>query len=472
MTRCILRIKILFLTLLLLTAVPFTLGCTKAIPLIYEPTSPGVSQVPFTTRLVARYIAAAGQVWIAAPVNWTRPYHEVTVLVPGDLPRRIEAQADGSFLYKFPGDENSTATVDWVDPDGNSHSQQVSVTKAPDALEIGVGEAGLYPNRLYVSENLVWVINSGTDEMNSYDLDTLEETSLSVITPEFSSPWEAAFAPDGAGIVTTLFGGVHTFEPLDYAPVLVSTDGFRDWVQPNGVTILGDKAWVVDPNPLHYFPTILGTGWVSVIQPGDEPSVVNEIDCEWQNPQNVITDGTYIYVCCAGVIDFMPPDFFATPFTPGGVHVIDPATNEIVGSYELGIGGPSVMVLSPDNRYLYVGSNTSAWVYRIDLENSNIINDVTNPIILSDQEGTYVPFLEVSDAGLIAAAVFNTDVIYFIDSFTGEVDPFPVLEPIDMDPDSDELQYGPQDAVFTERNGEGGLLVLSSIASEFHWLPI
>jgi DNA-binding beta-propeller fold protein YncE len=216
----------------------------------------------------------------------------------------------------------------------------------------------------------------------------------------------------------------------------------------------------------------MGHGWVSDISLGDAPSVMAEVNTRWLNPQNVISDGTFIYVSCSGTIDFLPPAYNAIALDTGGVQVISASTREIVASYELGKCGPGPMALSPDKRFLYVGSAVAGGLLRLDLEQRKVLNDASNPIVISDFPGTYVPFVEVTPEGLLICASFNTDTIRFVDSWTGEVDPFPFFGPIELHPDDPDLFYGIQDAAVCRRDGRKGLLILTTVDSAFHWLPL
>jgi len=446
---------------------------------MFGPDTPGVSQIPFLTRLVARYNPGTSQVWIGAPSGWAKSSSEVLITVTNDLPRRVQVYQDGSFIYKFPGDENSTAEVEWTDTAGTGHSEIVMVTNASEGLELFEGEAGLYPNRMIMKDEMLWVVNSGDDALTSYDLATETEQS-SITTPLFSNPWEVDFI-DGSsmGFLTTLFAGVYCFDSVTGLTSEVALNGFRDFASPNGVVTIrtggtdespSGTCWVANPNPVGYFPTTFGQGFISRIEFGETANVSSEINTLWLNPQHVITDGDLVYVSCSGTIDFMPPDYKAVALDRGGVHVIDPDTSQIIKSYDLGICGPGAMALSPDGRYLYIGSGVEGSIFRIDLEEEVVLNNASNPIVISDFPGTYIPFIEVSDNGLLACASFNTDTIRFMDSRTGELDPFPFFGEIELHPDELELLWGPQDAVFATRNGREGLILLTTVESAFHWI--
>ena len=465
------RIKTVLQFGLLVYLIATGLGCTGADPITVDPNSPGVSQLRFVSDLVARFNPDTGQVWIAAPPGWAASETEVRVSVPGDLPRRILSLTDGSFLYRFAGTAESTATVAWIDPGNAKHEETLAVTAPEDTIDRDIASAGLYANRMTASEDVVWVVNSGDDELASYDIETLQPGGMAVSAPQYSNPWEAAFGKGSNGLLTTLFGGVLGFDTATGETVEVDTNYLRPFASPNGVTILGDFGWVTNPNPVSYFPTQFEQGWVSRIELSGDPHVDDEIDTPWFNPQHIISDGTDIYISCSGTIDFVPPDYIATALDAGGILVVD-EQNKVLTTYELGVCGPGPMALSPDGMFLYIGSGVSGSLFRIDLQKETVLNDASNPIVLDDFPGTFISFIEVSPTGLMACGSFNTDTIRFVDSLTGEVNPFPFFEPVSIDGGNPDTYYGPQDAVFVTRGGENGLLILTTVISGFHWLPI
>jgi hypothetical protein len=450
------------------------LACASADILTLSPDSPDSSHVRLLLDITARYDPASGLVWLGAPPGSATSGAEVSVTVEPQYSAKLRALSDGSFFCKFPGDENSVATLQWTDGWGQYRTEQVAVSDPADDLQTDIASAGLFPNRLYVIGDTVWVVNSGDDELASYDLQTLEPRALEISTPKYSNPWEADFMlTSPAGVLTTLFGGVYQFNYSTGESAPVDTTGFRAFASPNGVAILGGTAWVANPNPISYFPSAFDVGWLSEIELGADPKVVAEIETDWFNPQNVITDGRYVYVSCTGTVDFAPPDYLPAALDSGAVQVIDPANRKIIASYDLGRGGPGPMAISPDRRYLYVGSNVAGHIFRIDLFNDTVLNDSSNPIVIDDSVMTYIPMLEMLPNGLLVCPSFNTDTIHFIDSFTGNVDPAPYFAPIDLHQGMEDWDlYGVQDVAYCERDGRRGLLVLTTVKSAFHWLPL
>ena len=454
----------------------FGVGCNGINPIIVDPNAVGVSQTGFVSRISAIYNPDDQRVWLCVPRGFTAPSSKITVSVPDELALTFLTQPDGGFMYRFVGDLNWSATITWTDPNHVSHKDNVTVTNPGNSLDEKVIPAGLYPNRLGKFLDDVTVVNSGDDEIAPFDPNTLEFSSSRIELPQFSNPWEFSVNTSGIGLVTTLFGGVYSFDASSGSIYPVSSDGFSDFSSPNGVAISPSdqtRAWVTNANPISYFPTEFGPGWVSCIElDGHNGSVTNEIPTDWYNPQYVITDGDFVYVSCSGTIDFVPPDYVATALDNGGVHVIDARTNTIVESYDLGKGGPGPMAITPSGKFLYIGSGVAGWLYKIDLENGIVLNDASNPIVIDDYDGTFVPFIEIDKSGLLATASFNTDTLYFMDSETGEQNPFPFFGPVKLHPDDETAFYGPQDALFINRNGRRGLVLLTSVVSSLHWLPL
>jgi len=468
----------LFFTALYFSILIFGLGCTGNNPIVVNLDADVISTTKLVHHLSAVCNEAEGKVWFVIPQGWTEHPSEITVSVPDELPLTFESMQDGGFLYKFDGGPNWSAMVYWTDYTGVSHEDYVAATLPAENFERNIVPAGLYPNRIERVIHGIGVVNSGDDQIVWHTDETFQPTSTPFDLPPYSNPWELS-VHQGSSIVTTLFSGVYTIGRTTLGDIYthpVTTDGFRDFASANGVTIFPgypDLAYVTNTNPVSYFPTEFGPGWVSCVEiDNDNGSVIAEIPTQWLNPQHVITDGDLVYVSCAGTIDFTPPDYIATALDNGGVHVIDPATNTIIKSYDLGKGGPGPMAVSPSGKYLYIGSGVAGWLFKIDLESGTVLNEASNPIVIDDYPGTFIPFVEISYSGLLATASFNTDTLYFMDSETGDMDPFPFFGPVELHPDDESAFYGPQDATFTRRGTETGLVVLTTVESSLHWLPL
>jgi hypothetical protein len=465
------RIHTFLLPAVILSVMLFSAGCSGSNPIAPDNGFDAKTQVEFSSRTVARFDAGTGIVWFGAPSGTLQPNSQVLITFPGQQTIHLASNSDGSFLYRFAGNEDSYFKAEWNDNSGVHHVGDIQATSPFDDLSAHIGSTGLYCNRLYAEGNYVWVVNSGDNELASYDPNTLEKSDVSIFPPAQSNPWEAKFYTPSSGLITTLFNGVYMFDTSTSLLDAIDTSGHRDFASPNGVTITGSDGWVTNTNPLSYFPTTHGPGWISDIDLTSR-KVIWELDSFWLNPQYIINDGNYIYISCTGTVDFAPPDYIATAMTDGGVMVLDPGSHEVIKSFDLGLCAPGVMALSPDSKYLYIGSGVAASIFRIDLLSGEILNGLSNPIVISDYPGSYIPFLTVNENGLIATASFNDDVIRFVDSYTGQIDPYPFFTPIELHPNDPDAFWGPQAAVFTKRAGQSGLLFITTIDSTFHWLEI
>ncbi|MFH1675850.1 MAG: hypothetical protein ABIC40_02410, partial [bacterium] len=344
------------LFVLLSLIIPFFLGCSRGSILSPDPNSPAVTQGNFTGKLVARYNEYSKKVVLGAPSNFSKPLSKIVISIPGEIPVTTHSLPDGSFILRFPGNADMSVGVEWIDSNDENHATTVTVSDPSDDLDVNIKPAGTYPNRMENVGGTIWVVNSGDSEIRPYDANNLLPTGTWIKAPKYSNPWEAAFN-NSEGIFTTLFDGAYYFNLLtgDITPIM--STGFRHFASPNGCAIDNDRAWVVNPNPISYFPSEFSQGWVSSIVIGPIPRVNAEIDTKWLNPQFIIYKNGLLYVSCTGTVDFVAPDYHAVALTNGGIHVIDPGTLKIVESYELGLGAPGPMGFSPDERYLYAASS-------------------------------------------------------------------------------------------------------------------
>jgi hypothetical protein len=78
----------------------------------------------------------------------------------------------------------------------------------------------------------------------------------------------------------------------------------------------------------------------------------------------------------------------------------------------------------------------------------------------------------MTEDGLLIVASFNTDSVHFVNGWTGERNPFPFFEPLKLHEDDPFAFWGVQDIAVCTRNNGRGLLILTSVESKFHWVPI
>lgn len=436
-------------------------------PIILDPNSPDVAQLAFVTSVVAVENPTTLELWLGAPAGTADPSTVVNVFIDNDRHVQFRPFDDGSLLYKFAGTSETAIYMQWIDPSRLEHREDISVSGPPDRLVRALAPAGYIPLQMEAVGDKVWVLDQ-SHSLYPYDLESFihKPGNFYFLSEPYSFDFSipTGIVTAGNDVYTISSGGSYSWE--------VDNGSFREFTGTTGCAILGNKAWVANMDPIHYFPIKAGPTWVSVIDlQGTTPSIIAEIDLTLYTPLDVITDGSLIYVSCNGTINSGPPYLF-NRVDPGGVFVIDPSTNEIIKTYDLGLTGPGSMQLSPDKRFLYVGSTDVTGVFRIDLEQGKIVNGPDNPIYIAGEDVSWggVSVLDVTPDGLLVCG--NSDRLYFVDSRTGEVNPFPFFKPVEIGYENISSNYLIRDVATCTRGGVEGLLILTSGTAMFHWLPL
>ncbi len=186
------------------------------------------------------------------------------------------------------------------------------------------------------------------------------------------------------------------------------------------------------------------------------------------NPQALLLDDSRLYVVSTGVIEQGDNGWQAKG--PAGLSVFARDDLRRLAQLDLGRSAPGPIVRSDDGKYLYIGSLLRAELYKIDLGQLRILRGPEDPIRLVGASGPQSVFgLRWHPAGLILASSFNQDALFVVDSADDQVSPWPFVQPLALNPDSQVLAGSQQIALRPGRNGVdfrgADLYILQSLAA-------
>lgn len=198
---------------------------------------------------------------------------------------------------------------------------------------------------------------------------------------------------------------------------------------PEGVAVAGGYAFVA--NAAYRFDDngaiVFDDGFVTVVRLNDF-RVANRIPTAAKNPQVVVASGGRVVVLCSGESTWDPAAGVIRPVSDGAIEVLDVAGAEtataathviplpIAGSGSL-VGYPSSLAVTPDGRYAYAGSGTTAAVFKVDLQAGQVLRGSDNPISsLGDLSVQDTLAVENGPPGVLFAGSFNRDLVFALDT--------------------------------------------------------
>ncbi|MCD5384074.1 YncE family protein, partial [candidate division WOR-3 bacterium] len=279
----------------------------------------------------------------------------------------------------------------------NNMGETLSLINLEDGtVDNNVVRLGLVPNWATVSEGMVYVVNSMSDDIYIIDI----ETNLivdSILLPEGSNPWAIEFLNDSIAYVSAfLMNSVFSIDVknrviLDTIPVGLS---------PQGLYITGNKIFVAitafDPTTWTW-----GDGMVYVIDAGTN-SVIDST-AVGTNPQSLAmdTDGE-LYVICTGNYGAIE----------GMVYKLDSGTYEILDSLRTGGTPASISISSSGIAWVGAGGwGDNGYVYLIDTNTDSVLRGSDNPILV----GRGVMGLAYDGGGNCYVSSFASDKVYKVD---------------------------------------------------------
>jgi hypothetical protein len=219
---------------------------------------------------------------------------------------------------------------------------------------------------------------------------------------------------DGDGVPET---EVSRFVPKNPQPVAVIGDGlfvaFTSFVSPR-----------VGSMPPIFLPGVLARWSLADLDAAPKLLVLPNFD-----PQELrVTAEGQLLVACSGVLDFQSDGTWRTD-TPGAVLRVDPLAMHVVDQWDLADFAPVTAVIAHGS--LWAGSASKGAVIRIGLADPS--GDRQSFALSTDATDSIFRLLEL-DGGLLAAASYNNDRLYLIDTARRMVSPPPFYEALAIGP--------------------------------------
>jgi streptogramin lyase len=313
------------------------------------------------------------------------------------------------------GEENLSPTRAIV-VNGISSSMAFVEFNVPPQVIDNVGGIGLGPsaNRVALLDQEAYVVNSGTfGAAENASVQVIDMSSSTVVRtiplPDGDSPWDIAIISPEKAYVTNLYGdSVTILDPrLDGSAAIIGTIDLPAGSSPEGIAVHGNRAYIANTGLDRVTFVDYGPATVSVIDtltdtvvdvdgdPGngeDTPVPISGL-----NPQDLAVDAEgNLWVVCTG-------DWVATL---GVVDVLDLATLSETVSLTIGSSPGSIAV---GERVALVGDGAAASVFVIDIATRTVLQDETDPFVLTTTEWSFVPDIVFDRSGEIAFALAQTD---------------------------------------------------------------
>lgn len=202
-----------------------------------------------------------------------------------------------------------------------------------------LGTLGLYPNQVLYHGGKVYVVNSGSSNIQIFDPENNFAESTPIDLGTGKGPMNMVFYDDDIAFVACSYTNQVLKVNVTNGTVLATIDA---GVGTTGICIANGKVYAAntayDGSTYSY-----GQGTVTVIDPVNA-TVTTTIDVG-TNPQAVMEapDGK-VHVVCTG-------DWFSVF---GTIYVIDPSTNTVSTTYDVG-GTPGSISIDADNNLAYLG---------------------------------------------------------------------------------------------------------------------
>ncbi|MDD2331127.1 MAG: T9SS type A sorting domain-containing protein [Candidatus Cloacimonetes bacterium] len=241
----------------------------------------------------------------------------------------------------------------------NSQSRTLSrIDTSTDEVDNSFASLGNVPNKIVVDEDYIWCVNSGDNAIQKISRST--GASLGNILIEIgSNPWDAILHEDNlyvSGLFTGKVYRINTVSGSVSGSVNVGT-------APEALQVLGNKLYVC--NAGNYAQNYAGSS-VSVIDL--ESFTVTATIPVSPNPQYLASHNNLLHVSCTGNWTDLP----------GDICIIDPQTDSLIETIEMGGTPGRIWIASPE--LAYVADNGGQYLYRYHPETFELLNSAANPL--------------------------------------------------------------------------------------------
>jgi len=380
--------------------------------------------------------------------------------------KSIVATNDGSFDPEFQGNTNDLFKVQIIQNGELSDEFTLGVTLLTDIINKNLGSLGDTPSELEIKNNIAYVLNGFSDNIQRFDLSKTPPQELSpVAVPTGSDPVSFDLLDNGKIYTANLIGqSVSLINPdtneceIIYVKenpsvntgcdqTVVIDGAFED---PSDVQLVGSKLYVTNNNfDEFFFPK--GNGFITVIDT-DTNQLDTIIESDGANSGSINLIDNDMFVLNTGNFVFDPDTnkFQCDTDFPPSVSIIDTGTETIKDTIEIPLStqnplvcAPGIMAITLDKKYAFLGLGLVGGMLKIDIENRSVINGTSNPVAFTDLSGlNSVTDIDFNDQGFGFAALFNTDQIAVFKTDNNELNPFPFISPLPAgikatNPDSD-----------------------------------
>jgi hypothetical protein len=409
------------------------------------------------------YTYPSGEQWVVAPPGTAKAASDVTMVADSQL-YSFSAHDDGSFYFRFDEGGILTASVSYLDPEGNTKD----FTAAPFVIEQNLTHdfvpTGAAPNDMAFANDWCYLVNSMDNNLAIYD--TADFNKIGGLTfPEWSSP---SYIYVGTELGFVACNGNNTIVAFD------PTDGGEQWsveLDAGGLAFLGpgrlwanqDYVFVPLANIAEFGApgeeTLYDTAQVAVI--GIESRAVEfTIALSGENAVEIAQAGDdLLAIAQAGNVSF-DEDYNAFVTSSSYIDIYRLESGEIEQTLNLGIVGAGTLLFDAERGRLLAGSLVNGRAYMINAESWVIERGRTNPIHIGTGK-TFISDMVLTDGALLAAS-FNQDAVFALEPEGYDVGVWPL--PAALSLEQEELFLaGPQELYYD--GDTGALLILEGVAN-------